>query len=164
MEIFEQHLGATYQQMRIIQQLSYRPVQAYQGAYSRINYGEHHGRNNVFPDGLKPIADAMAQAVPDQDFNAAFIQRYDVGDFVAPHRDPRTNTGYTLILVLGQFEGAISTIEGYEPFQLKQTDMLKLECTINGKQGPLHSVSPVTEGIRYALILNTIIDYPPSRR
>lgn len=36
-------------------------------------------------------------------------------------------------------------------------DILVLECTIDGKQGPHHRVNKVTSGTRYALILNTII-------
>lgn len=131
--------------------LPYRPVPAFLGDFSFVSYSGIP----TLPKALRSLAGWLTTLAPEQEFNAAFIQRYREGESVRRHRDPLNNVGYTLIAVLGEFEGAVSEVDGRE-FQLRDGDVLKLECTIDGVQGPPHSVSPVTAGIRYALILNTI--------
>lgn len=101
------------------------------------------------------LVSEMMDYAPSQIFNTAFVQRYQPGQFVRRHRDPMDNKDFTLIAVFGDFEGAVSEVDG-KKFQLLNGDLLKLECTIDGVQGPPHSVSPVLSGTRYALILNTI--------
>ena len=85
-----------------------------------------------------------------------FLQRYRAGEYVSEHRDPTNNIGYTVLGIFGEFMGARSAVGG-KNFILAAGDVLQLECTINGVQGPPHNVHPVIRGTRYALILNTII-------
>lgn len=111
---------------------------------------------------LEELLKRMERLVPNQKFNTMFLQKYETGAFVAEHRDPRNNVGYTIIAVAGQFTGATTRImptfreQDEEEFTMESGDAAILRCTIDGIQGPRHSVSPVLSGTRYALILNTI--------
>lgn len=108
---------------------------------------------------LGGVATRLAALVPDQTFNTAFLQRYETGSCVRPHRDPRNNVGFTVIAVAGEFTGAetkVSCPPGR--LHLRSGDVLVMPCTIDGVQGPWHEVSEVTSGTRHALILNTISD------
>lgn len=107
------------------------------------------------PSVVAVLTRRLATLVPDQQFNTLFLQRYEVGDFVAPHRDPVSNVGCTVISVCGDFEGAKSTVAGIS-FSLAPGDVLVQCCTVSGVQGPWHEVSPVARGVRYAVILNTV--------
>jgi hypothetical protein len=114
---------------------------------------------NKLPVRIRDLISDMEQIVEYQKFNTVFLQRYDVGDFVRLHRDPKNNTGYTIIAVLGDFDGAETTIhrgDVSERFTLQAGDVLVLPCYMNDIQGDSHEVSPVTRGTRYAIILNTI--------
>jgi len=157
MQVFKSFATATVDQMVALQQIIYKPCPAFLGNFGISYYGHPYGRGNKIPEELRPLAQKMASLHPEQKFNAAFIQRYPCDAFVKPHKDPMTNIGYTLILVLGDFDGPVSQVQGYEDVVLQNGDMMSLECTIDGVQGPLHRVSPVTCGVRYALILNTCV-------
>lgn len=137
--------------MKAFERLPYRPVPDFLGEFSFCTYNSTGALPRVFA----PLAQDLATFADHQRFNAAFIQRYQPEDFVLWHRDPRNNIDHTLIAIFGEFTGAISDVDGIH-FQLTHGDVLKLPCTINGVQGPPHSVSPVLSGTRYALILNTI--------
>lgn len=105
------------------------------------------------------VVDRLAMLKPEQDFNTVFFQRYETGTFVKPHRDPASNIGHTIIAILGEFEGAVTTLRldtGDVTFRLAAGDVLVLPCTIDGVRGCVHEVSPVLSGTRYAVILNTI--------
>jgi len=107
---------------------------------------------------LGDIAARLATLVPSQVFNTAFLQKYEAGSFVRPHRDPRNNVGFTIIAIAGEFTGAETRLDcSPGRFYLKSGDVLVMPCTVDGAQGPLHEVSPVLSGTRYALILNTIV-------
>lgn len=98
---------------------------------------------------------AVSKYLPNQSVNTVFAQKYTAGQRVFAHRDPKNNVGKTAILVVGDFEGAETTV-GNEKLKLNRGDLLVLACTIAGKQGPRHSVSEITRGVRYSFILNTI--------
>lgn len=151
---FEVHQGYIYPQPehhRALERLPYRAAPAFLGEFGFLSYK----RIAQTPNALHGLIGRMQKLVPEQRFNRVFIQRYREGEFVKPHRDPINNVGVTLIAIFGQFEGAASNIEG-EVISLVDGDVLVLDCTIDGKQGPVHEVSPVLSGTRYALILNTI--------
>jgi len=108
---------------------------------------------------LRPICKKLADLVPEQKFNTVFIQSYKLGATVNRHRDPRNNTGYTIIAPFGIWTGAESTCElpgGIHKYTAKPGQAVVQTCTINGVQGPYHSVAPVTMGHRFCIILNTI--------
>jgi hypothetical protein len=137
-----------------------REVPRWLGDFKFSVFGPTGKARKSLPYRVREFMDELALLCPEQDFNTAFVQRYDVGTSVKPHRDPRNNVGYTVIAVLGEFEGATTRLH-LEPehvtFTLKSGDILVLPCTINGVQGCIHEVSPVLSGTRYAVILNTVL-------
>ena len=149
--IYRGYLYPQPEHRRALERLPYRAAPEFLGKFGLIPYK----RISHTPDALHGIISRMQALVPEQRFNRVFIQRYREGEFVRPHRDPINNVGVTIISVFGEFEGAETNIEG-ETFFLQNGDTLVLDCTIDGKQGPVHEVSPVLSGTRYALILNTI--------
>lgn len=112
-------------------------------------------KDNPLPTSLVQIASKLSNLVPEQKFNTVFFQKYEKGSFVKPHRDPKNNVGYTVIGVFGNFEGAQSHV-GKQRLNLKAGDVLVQRCTIDNLIRPVHRVSKVTRGTRYAIILNTI--------
>lgn len=65
-----------------------------------------------------------------------------------------------MIGTFGHWEGTETSVEFSVPshsFKMDTGDALVLPCTIDGAQGPAHSVSPVLEGTRWALILGTTL-------
>ena len=151
---FTIHRGYLYPQPehhRALERLPYRASPEFLGEFGFLSYK----RFSHTPNALHGLLGRLQDLVPEHRFNRVFIQRYREGEFVRPHRDPINNVGVTVIAIFGEFEGAESSVEG-ETFTLSDGDVLVLDCTINGKQGPVHEVSPVLGGTRYALILNTI--------
>jgi len=90
-----------------------------------------------------------------QVFTTIFIQRYPEGSFVKEHRDPLNNIGKTIIAVFGNFDPVYSWCDE-EPYVAESGDIIIQDCTIDGVQGPLHSVEEILHGKRYCIILNTI--------
>ena len=120
-------------------------------------------RQFKYPEPLPSVFEAVMERlqglVPTQEFNVAFVQRYDKGCEVKRHRDPLNNVGMTVIALFGEYTGARNVYEGPTgptEYGTKAGDVLVAPCTLNGKQGPWHSVTPVESGTRWALILNTI--------
>lgn len=101
-------------------------------------------------------AKAANWAMPEDGFTTVFVQRYDRGDFVAPHLDPSDNLHSTLILSLGDYAGPLHTIGTDSPVSLPPGSMLRLPCRVGAVWGPRHSVSRVEAGVRWAIILNKI--------
>lgn len=99
-------------------------------------------------------------SMPTQHFNTVFIQRYEPGQNVKAHCDPKNNTGQTIIGLYGN--DWVTDFGVYEKGELRFTtqhpgDVTVLPCTINGVQGPKHKMQWRSgDGIRYAIILNTI--------
>lgn len=94
--------------------------------------------------------------MPEVGFTTVFVQRYDRGDFVAPHVDPPDNLHSTLILSLGDYAGPLHTIGTDSPIFVPPGSMLRLPCRVGAVRGPRHSVSRVEAGVRWAVILNKI--------
>lgn len=136
-----------------------RGVPAWLGDFQFEIYGEGGKNRRSIPYLMREFIDELASLRPSQQFNTVFFQRYNTGASVKLHRDPRNNVGFTVIAILGKFEGARTTLHlesGLTTFRLVAGDVLVLPCTIDGKQGPPHEVSPVLSGTRFAVILNTI--------
>lgn len=134
--------------------VSYRPCPAWLGNFQFKIYDKNSGppKNEVLY-----VAEKLTTLVDEQTFNTVFLQKYEEGEEVFPHWDPRTNVGYTVIAPFGNFEGATHTIDG-EEIQVNPGDVLVQQCTIGYGMGPKHSVSAVEKGTRFALILNTIVE------
>lgn len=100
----------------------------------------------------------LSSLVPGQRFNCAFIQRYYPGQEVKRHKDPHNNVKYTVIGLYGQdWETTLHTDEA--EFHQVPGDAWVLPCTFNNERGPAHWVTwdnKECQGIRYAVILNTI--------
>lgn len=133
------------------------------GRHQTAMFGEYRGRNyGRLPQGLREVGLELVRLTrpyTSQRWTTSFTGRHLPGDFVKPHRDPKNNTGYTAIAVFGNFQGAVTALhhrEGQAQVALRGGDVLLLPCTMEGLQGPLHAVSPVTHGERFTLILNTV--------
>jgi hypothetical protein len=142
--------------------LNYKPVPEWLGNFSFRMFGTAYGKEHgTLPVAIEPIARRLMEIVPEQSWTTIFIQRYLVGEQVHTHRDPRNNHGQTCVAVFGSWRGAVSSVAASDPryrkFRLERGDVLVLPTTIDGQQGPEHSVSPVKIGIRYAFVLNTIL-------
>lgn len=98
----------------------------------------------------------LSLLVPEQKFNTLFVQKYEVGQQVLPHRDPKNNYGATIIAYFGIWTGGETTIEG-EKIQPKHRDVVIQRCNYENLPRPLHEVSPIISGTKYSFILNTII-------
>lgn len=136
--------------------INYKPCPSWLGQFQIKMYGEAYGRNHgKLPPALRALALDLTKLVPEQQFTTCFVQKYKQGSFVSPHRDPKNNIGYTLIALFGSWIGGKTIVENVE-YETAPGTVCKLPCTFNGYQGPRHSVTEITSGIRYALILNTI--------
>lgn len=143
--------------LRSAETAKYRPCPEWLGNFDFKVIDLKNIEESDVPKGLLKIASKLAGLLDtDQQFNTIFLQRYKEGSRVKPHIDPRNNKGHTIIAVFGDFEGGISTIDGKEE-KLNAGDVIIQQCTIGYGLGPRHSVSEITKGTRYALILNTII-------
>lgn len=135
--------------------IKFRPCPKWLGNFRFAMYREGIEKLPVFR--IQLGASRLRRYLPNnQTHNTLFIQKYEKGEEVKPHRDPKNNRGYTAITVFGNFEGAETIIEGNQRIQMHSGDVLVLRCNHNGLPRPLHRVSPVTKGIRYALIINQI--------
>lgn len=108
------------------------------------------------PPLLRPYVRKLMAAAPDVPFTHAWIQRYDVGHFVAEHCDPGTYRGCVAIGVFGDFVGAVSTIEGVRE-EGRPGDVFLLRAKLDDRLPmPLHQVSPVVWGTRYIILLTAV--------
>ncbi len=156
--IHRQAILPTQAEYNAIKEIAFRKVPNFLGDFTFSCFGGPYGqKKSAVPADVLNVAHQLALLHPEQTFNTLFLQRYQLGQSVKRHRDPRNNVGHTLILALGEFEGATTSVQGETPFTLKHGDVLRLPCTINGIQGPPHEVSAITSGERFALILNTIV-------
>jgi len=138
------------------EELRYRPVPSWLGNFTFHVFGRSNGKDcGPAPEAILVILRRIGTLVPGQTWTTIFAQKYETGNYVKSHRDPRNNVGKTLISVVGTFTGAETTVDGVQ-LTMTRGDVLELDCTINGVQGPRHAVSPVLSGVRYAAILNTL--------
>ena len=116
------------------------------------------------PQGLSSLiwdeALFLQQACPTVKFNTLFVQRYEPGESVASHRDPKNNLDATVIGLYGTFGSTTLTVDGVQHPQFPG-DVWALPCTINGRRGPLHRVDwpnpiPPSVSTRFAIILNRL--------
>lgn len=125
------------------------------------NFGyEMYRAPRMVPIYLRDACKKLAALVPEQRFNTIFIQSYAPGTSVNRHRDPRSNIGYTIIAPFGLYEGAESTVElpgEVVKYTARPGQAVIQACTINGVQGPYHSVAEIKSSYRFAIILNTLV-------
>ena len=126
---------------------SYRPCPPWLGKFSFITY-------NKLPPELARINTAI-ETYSGVSFNAWFLQKYDKGSYVAPHRDPKNNLHFTYIIPFGSWSGGVSVTEDFRS-RWEPGQVYFQRCTINNVQGPRHSVTEITSGTRYAFIGNII--------
>lgn len=128
-----------------------KPCPVWLGTFlTKCFYGNSYSKLSI-----APLVERLAMLAPNQKFNTLFLQKYPVGSEVYPHRDPYNNIDDTIILVLGEFTDATSKVDGVD-YNVTRNSAIIMSCTKNNQRGPLHSVSRIETGIRYAVILNTI--------
>jgi len=136
----------------------YRRCPKWLGNFSMIKFDLKQAKKENIPPVVLRIAEKVLGVIEiKQNFNTIFIQKYEPGQYVKPHYDPRNNVGHTVIIPFGEFEGGVSTVNS-ESFLLKPGNILIQQCTIGYSIGPRHSISAIESGTRYALIFNTILD------
>lgn len=134
----------------------WKPCPKWLGSFSQQIFGQVRGKDHgPLPKDLKQLADRMSLLLPQQRFTTAFIQKYIRGEETKWHLDPKSNTDYTVIAVFGRWRGG-ETLIGKLRIILQPGDVLVQRCHTKGKKRPLHRLSKITEGERYALIINTI--------
>ena len=129
----------------------------------QIAYSRRHG---LMPEGpLRSLAGQIIDRIwrPEGVMpNVCYLQFIDDGERVNPHRDPMTDLHFTTIAWFGDFEGGKFNTRidrgGLPPLDVdieaRSGMVIRLPCTVNGKQGPLHWTDEVTKGRRWSLILN----------
>jgi len=137
--------------------LPLRPCPKWLGNFSFRMWGGNTPDPVPFAVELADLVLQLEAQVPGQQFNTVFLQRYTRGQEVYSHRDPKNNLGHTVIGTFGEWTGAETRTEEGVRFRMAPGDVTVLPCTIDGVQGPRHSVSPVLSGTRWALILNTVV-------
>lgn len=133
------------------------------GSFNLAIWGHYRRVARPLPPALRELTTCMIDGakaanweMPEEGFTTVFVQRYDRGDFVAPHVDPLDNLHSTLILSLGDYTGPLHTIGTDSPIFIPPGSMLRLPCRVGAVRGPRHSVSPIEAGVRWAIILNKI--------
>lgn len=136
--------------------IDWKPCPKWLGNFKFRIYGNVGTRcYGDLPAELQSLANKMSQLVPGQIFTTYSTHKYEKGRSVKPHRDPKSNTGYAVAAIFGDFKGA-GTILEKSRFKLRPGDVLIQRCTVANRKRPLHRTTPVTAGTRYALIINTI--------
>jgi len=99
----------------------------------------------------------LVTMVPELNFTNGWVQCYTKGGHVHPHTDPSSHNGCVVIAIFGTFEGGNLCV-GRHTLKPQPGDVVLLRG-YNKKTKlpmPLHSVTPVTTGTRYSIILNCI--------
>lgn len=166
-----------------LKSLRYGPAPKWLGRFGYLKFTGTRTAAGVWYDDLelptqvRAEAEHLQRAIPPSErvtWNTVFVQKYEPGEGVTAHRDPRNNVGHTAIGLYGDFEatylhvwgpvdGFPAPARGVKLTTLTQRpgDVWVLPCTLAGNQGPQHAMSWPTsgdgsDGARYAIILNTI--------
>ena len=102
---------------------------------------------------VEALADALSIVAPPRaDFHDAWLLAYDVGDFIAPHRDPPLGEGlghFRLNVLVEAGEGGELSLDG-EPVTLAPGDAVLFR-----PDEVVHAVSPVLRGRRLVWSIGT---------
>ena len=152
-----------------LEKLQLRPVPNWLGDF-KFRMIKRFTENNAFSEFHTVIQCELiklAALVPDQQFNTVFIQRYEPGQAVHQHRDPRNNIGHTVIGLYGtnwktHFIHYTRGPTNPDTFIQRPGDVMVVPCTLGGVQGRPHEMYWAEDHqdemtTRWAIILNTII-------
>jgi len=112
---------------------------------------------NPPPKFLKSVIDRLCNLVPEQQWDIAFVHKYEVGDGVPEHKDPHQQLGIIILAPFGDYEGGELLDCNKQIVCKKAGDMGIMRCRIPGHDRPLHEVTKVTKGVRYSLMISTLI-------
>lgn len=138
-----------------IEGLDFAPT-PYMGTYSEVIYNQ----TNPSMDSklLKAVSAITDMLGVEQDFNTVIVKRFEVGNYVIPHRDSRNTVGQAITMVLGdnaqfRFDGNLEDVSS--------GDIIIQECTNGYSMGPEYSVKPLQDGVMYTITLCTILKENP---
>jgi hypothetical protein len=138
-----------------IQDLNYGPT-LWEGNYTEVEYNQD---NPYIDPGLSTALSVIAKIVDvDQDFNTIIVKRFEVGNYVIPHRDSRNTVGKSVNVFVGadtqhRYDGSLEDITS--------GDVIVQECTNGYDMGPRYSMNPLKDGIAYTVTLCTILKENP---
>lgn len=171
------HVQTSTELLDALNSLSLRAAPGFLGDFDYQQYKVQPGVRTALPEVIRDEFIKLEKLVPVQIFNTWFIQKYNPGQGVLPHRDPKNNVGYTILGLYGRdWETRLEVKEEKyvdDPWGRKHLDLVKykqfpgdvfiLPCTIHGIQGSTHQMTwPQvpdfdTQGTRWALICSTIL-------
>jgi predicted 2-oxoglutarate/Fe(II)-dependent dioxygenase YbiX len=85
------------------------------------------------------------------------FDRYTEGEGVPKHKDPHQQLGALILASFGDYEGGLLIDSKEKCVMRKSGDVCIMRCRIPGSVRPLHEVTPVTKGVRYSLMITTLI-------
>jgi hypothetical protein len=138
-----------------IQNLNYGST-LWEGNYIEVEYNQE---NPHIDSGLTAALSAIAKMVGiDQDFNTIIVKRFEVGNYVIPHRDSRNTVGKSISVFVGadtqhRYDGNLEDITS--------GDIIVQECTNGYDMGPKYSMNPLKDGVSYTVTLCTILKENP---
>jgi len=113
---------------------------------------------NPPPPLLSAAIKRLTALVPEQQFDLAFIHRYGIGDSVPAHKDPHQQLGLIILSPFGNWKGGVLRDTPTKKVVLdKAGDIALMRCRIPGTDRPLHEVTPISQGVRYSLMISTLI-------
>jgi len=123
----------------------------------RPNYEVPTRNPNPPPKFLYSLIKKLSNLVPEQQWDLAFVHKYGVGDGVPEHKDPHQQLGIIILAPFGDYEGGELLDCDKRIVCKKAGDMGIMRCRIPGYDRPLHEVTKVTKGVRYSLMISTLI-------
>jgi len=106
---------------------------------------------------VSSIVTRLSAMIPEQQFDLAFVHKYEEGEGVPRHKDPHQQLGALILATFGDYEGG-ELVDSVDNVCMKKAgDMCVMRCRIPGVDRPLHEVKPVSKGTRYSLMISTLI-------
>lgn len=128
----------------------------FMGVYEEVVYNEDNP--NMGESLLKAVSAITNMLEVEQDFNTIVIKKFEVGNYVIPHRDSRNTVGQAITMILGsnaqfRFDGNLEDVT--------TGDIIIQECTNGYSMGPKYSMNPLQDGTLYTITLCTILKENP---
>jgi len=85
------------------------------------------------------------------------VHKYNDGEGVPRHKDPHQQLGALILATFGEYDGGELVDSMENVVMKKEGDVCVMRCRIPGSDRPLHEVKPVKKGVRYSLMISTLI-------
>lgn len=137
-----------------ISELKFFPT-PFMGNYEEVIFNQNN--SHIGSSLLKAISAIIKMTDVKQDFNTIIVKKFEVGNYVIPHRDSRNTVGRSVTIFVGdtdvqsqcRFDGNLEDISS--------GDIIIQECTNGYSMGPQYSMNPLQSGTLYAVTICTIL-------